>query len=261
MKNLTLLFCFLFFVNLNAQNLEIYHNDGNGDVNVTNGCIKRNVYSYNAWWISFHDIRIENISLTDTITIAVRRIVLKEECAENITNYCQLGGAAAVVYNFCPLFNDTLYYGTDDILPQTRETMQSGMSIYNIDTSTYQNYLTLRYVFFDVNNPSDSAYLDVHFEMDQQSPTTCAVTTSIDSKIDENLSLQIYPNPTSSSVKIKTRNNEQIDQLNLLNITGQTIKSFNPLLRKLDVSDINTGIYFVQVTTINKTITQKLTIQ
>ncbi|PCJ27667.1 MAG: hypothetical protein COA97_03350 [Flavobacteriales bacterium] len=69
--------------------------------------------------------------------------------------------------------------------------------------------------------------------------------------------LTIYPNPASQQITI---DNKQITiaSIEINDITGKLIKTINPTTNTVDVSDLPSGIYFLQITTANGTIiTQK----
>lgn len=65
---------------------------------------------------------------------------------------------------------------------------------------------------------------------------------------EENVGLNIFPNPTTDNIIIETSQNAEIE---ILNIEGQTIKYFisNEKITKIDVSGILSGMYFVKVKT------------
>ncbi|MCF6365122.1 MAG: T9SS type A sorting domain-containing protein [Bacteroidales bacterium] len=74
--------------------------------------------------------------------------------------------------------------------------------------------------------------------------------------------INIYPNPSSSGLfTIDTRNNTEINKIQVFNITGQNIfssennkgKNF-----KLDLSSFNSGIYFIEISTKTFTGTYKV---
>jgi len=91
-----------------------------------------------------------------------------------------------------------------------------------------------------------------------------AVYSSVDlegASIEEQLSasdISVYPNPAEQMVKISTP--EGADAVTVLNAIGQTVKTVqNPsALTSIDVSEYETGVYFVQVTKGGAKITKKL---
>jgi hypothetical protein len=84
---------------------------------------------------------------------------------------------------------------------------------------------------------------------------------SIDThKLEENI-LKIYPNPTSNFINIKNGNN--LNKINIYSISGQLVKSINsPVsLIKVDVRELNTGIYFIHLKNNKTSSTQKMIIE
>lgn len=87
-----------------------------------------------------------------------------------------------------------------------------------------------------------------------------AVTIITINEIDEN-SYKIYPNPTRQHVHIEGKN---IENIVIYNITGQPVKNNKPNGKDkttINVSNLKSGIYLVQIFNINgETIVKKLTI-
>lgn len=82
--------------------------------------------------------------------------------------------------------------------------------------------------------------------------------------VDEDLAqaFQLFPNPTSSILNIKWNSTETIASILIYDNLGRTVKeieateNFN---HQINVSELNTGLYVIQVNTINgKTFTQKI---
>jgi len=77
---------------------------------------------------------------------------------------------------------------------------------------------------------------------------TChQAATGIPENQEENILL--YPNPTSSILTLNT--SEQINSVNIIDITGKTVKTIASNSNTIDVSDLVKGIYFLQVQTDN----------
>lgn len=116
--------------------------------------------------------------------------------------------------------------------------------------------------FFAQNNPSltcievdDAAYADANFTKDATSTfsTDCATLSTSDFNLTQNIS--IYPNPTSSSVSISSAT--KILSLELYNLLGKRIlitKNSN----KLDLSNLNSGVYLVKIQTEKGETTKKI---
>ena len=64
----------------------------------------------------------------------------------------------------------------------------------------------------------------------------------------------VYPNPVKDMVTIKTK--ETINKITISNQLGQqvmTIDSFEPTNKRFDLTSLNKGLYFMNVTIANKT--------
>jgi hypothetical protein len=62
-------------------------------------------------------------------------------------------------------------------------------------------------------------------------------------------SIKLYPNPTSNYITIENNNPEQFLSIDLLDYSGKHIKSFDSNNTSINLSDLNPGIYLLQITT------------
>lgn len=80
---------------------------------------------------------------------------------------------------------------------------------------------------------------------------------SLDNLILNNTSL--FPNPATQSFEISTGNQfGNIQQVSVTDINGRVVKSFGTNQSSYDISDLNTGIYMVEIRTENGVETKKL---
>jgi PKD repeat protein len=68
--------------------------------------------------------------------------------------------------------------------------------------------------------------------------------------------VKIYPNPTSHQLSIIS-NQLNINEINIVDITGKSIKRITTDFDLVDVSNLTNGIYFIQLITEERTITKK----
>jgi len=71
----------------------------------------------------------------------------------------------------------------------------------------------------------------------------------------KSIELPIYPNPTTTQLTINTT--EQIKSINILDVSGKTVKIITPSNNTINVSDLTNGIYFLQIETENGIVTNR----
>jgi hypothetical protein len=62
-------------------------------------------------------------------------------------------------------------------------------------------------------------------------------------------SFSIYPNPAANVLNISNTNNFEIKNISVVDINGRVVKNQSGALTEINVSDLNTGIYFVTIET------------
>ena len=72
-----------------------------------------------------------------------------------------------------------------------------------------------------------------------------------------NKNIHVFPNPTKGLIHVKSNNRFDILEITLVNVFGTTIE-INPSNESIDLSDINTGIYFLSLKTSKGMITKKI---
>lgn len=75
--------------------------------------------------------------------------------------------------------------------------------------------------------------------------------------IEEETLLSIFPNPTENNLSVEC--SELIKMVTVIDISGQLIlnQEFNAFTTQIDVSDLSSGLYFIQITVGDKQITQQ----
>lgn len=90
--------------------------------------------------------------------------------------------------------------------------------------------------------------------------TSDSTTLSIaqESKLDKTQTVIVYPNPTSSLINLQS--NENIEQINLMDISGKIMHSeqLKTNVHQLNISALPSGIYFLKIKTDNTTETKKI---
>ena len=77
----------------------------------------------------------------------------------------------------------------------------------------------------------------------------------------EKMLFKIYPNPTKDKLIIENTENAVIESISIISIAGQVIKSFYPGELQLDISDIDTGVVFLRISSGKGDIIKKLIIE
>ncbi len=118
-----------------------------------------------------------------------------------------------------------------------------------------------RYVFFDIKNPTDSAWFNVVFSTKLTNSTG----------IDEEKGFKIYPNPATETVKIDFfESNETSSRINIFNIMGSKITSLHKLKNENSITwnltddtdnPIENGLYFCQFMLKNQSVTKKIMVK
>jgi hypothetical protein len=75
--------------------------------------------------------------------------------------------------------------------------------------------------------------------------------------------VEIYPNPSNGNITSDLGNNTNIVSITVIDINGKTVTSettSNDML-SLDLTEVENGIYFVQINTSNDVITKKISIR
>lgn len=83
------------------------------------------------------------------------------------------------------------------------------------------------------------------------------IPTSIEGRLIQ--PIQIYPNPSRGLLNIEYEG--VISNINILNMSGQTIKTFDGGINQINVSDWKKGVYLIKIHTPTKVFTQKLLLQ
>ena len=69
-------------------------------------------------------------------------------------------------------------------------------------------------------------------------------------KISSLKSLKVYPNPASAELNVEL-NGEKMESVKIISLNGQVALQASSLLNKINISELNAGIYFVEVKTNN----------
>lgn len=135
------------------------------------------------------------------------------------------------------------------------------MGIYPFED--YQNYSPYIHSGNDVIGPSVNS-----FEMSQRyTQMNLACVATIASIVTESVaeyesdSFNMYPNPAQNSLTL-TSTEQGVNNANITNVAGQIVKEFSfEGTIELDIRDLNSGVYFVNIKGDNNVITKKLLVR
>lgn len=128
-----------------------------------------------------------------------------------------------------------------------------------------QGYILLKLKTLSTLTTNDEvdAQADIYFDFNFPIITNVAntqFTNLSNNEFESELSISIYPNPAEDSISIDS--SSEIQHLRIYDIQGRMIESEtykdNALSRRLDVTTLSKGIYFLKVTTAEGEATQKL---
>lgn len=68
----------------------------------------------------------------------------------------------------------------------------------------------------------------------------------------------VFPNPTSSSLNIENNSNIAINATQITDINGRVVKEIKGMTNQINISELNTGVYFLKITTDQGTGTTKI---
>lgn len=73
--------------------------------------------------------------------------------------------------------------------------------------------------------------------------------------------LNIYPNPAKDHLYISNINKIRINSIIITDLTGKTVKDFNTATEIMDISSLNPGLYFVNISTCKDKIVKKIMVE
>ena len=173
-------------------------------------------------------------------------------------NGCSGADTVAVTIYDIPVVNlgiDTIICAGDSIL------LNAG--IY--DTYLWSTGETTQTIVVDTNGTglsTTAVYVQVTDSNSCVNNDTINLTFNICMGLENNYegAIKIYPNPTKGFVTIEGK---QISEINIINVTGQTIKKIavQNVINDIDLSSLSKGIYFVKIAICNKTIVKKIVLE
>ena len=172
----------------------------------------------------------------NTITAAVRRI---DEGYNNLTDL------NAICWLQC--------YGPGDSVSPTYITLEPGGSTTNFSGHVYPDIGAqpmegpIDYVFFDINNPTDSTRITIKYV------AKAGVTAVKDVAIN---SINLFPNPTTGIVQFDV--NIPVNSYEIYDLNGKLVQQDQVQSNSMNVADLKSGFYIIKATDGKKWYTSKL---
>jgi hypothetical protein len=218
---------------INAQNLAILDEDGN---NISNSTYHIDILPSSPT-IS-HNFGVENTSNMD---IPVNSVRYEDECTA--------GSGEFYCWSLClpPQTCGTNYErGMPIFLEVIANTVSPAPLAIDFDPSFgsdedgLEGTASYTYVLFDDNNPSDSVYVKVIYNI------SYAVGIN---EISENAISNVYPNPAQSQIQFDLNTNIDQAQFEIYSLVGQRVKQVNIENAQgkisIDIDDMVPGVYFL----------------
>lgn len=86
--------------------------------------------------------------------------------------------------------------------------------------------------------------------------TVNVVTASVDNHLAGSFS--VYPNPVKDVLNISNSAGAEINALTIVDINGRTVKQINSNVSQINISDLNAGVYFVNINSNEGSLTTKI---
>ena len=238
MKQIFPIIALIFLVSaVSAQSLVLKNTMGatinNGDTLV--------FYDSDSYALISEHIYVQNIS-SQAINVAAKKTELS--VTPNTINY----------YCWVNCYPSSIFYSLDTLNMPAGHTETSFTCDYEAEGHIGVSFI--RYTFWNTDNPNDSISFVAHYRV---GPSDVNINTS---ELPESAFSKAYPNPTKSAFFIDyDLTNIESAEIELLNVVGsvvrkQIITGLSGKIR-MDVSDLDNGIYFYNIIADDKKIISK----
>lgn len=184
------------------------------------------------------------------------QIIFAQHNSDAATGAAQFTEADANVYDFSDITN------ASDVNIMMRQGMDTGHTIDDwVAAATSNNGNPPNWTFSTTAGKTLPAIFEGYADLNTTYGalnTTQEVLSSNDFSISD---FRIYPNPANDFITIES-NTVQISSVNVYDVLGKNVLSQNELANnRLDVSNFDSGIYFVKISSEDASITKKIIIQ
>jgi len=116
-----------------------------------------------------------------------------------------------------------------------------------ISSESNEDYLNINYI-----TATGGSTADVYGGVDI-TPISFSVLSTQDVKLE---GVEIFPNPTRAAITINGA--KDIDYVEIVSITGERVQYIQNASENIDMSNLQAGVYFIKITTINGFVTKKI---
>ena len=82
-------------------------------------------------------------------------------------------------------------------------------------------------------------------------------STSIENISNTSSTLSVYPNPATDVLNISVSNGTKVNNVNIYNVSGKLVTTAKVTANQINISELNNGVYFIEVLTENGKLTTK----
>lgn len=220
-----------FSISVNAQSITIHDNNGNV---VTNDTVTFLIHPNDA--LVSHNFSITNET---NITMSIHSRRIENNCTENSEEYYCWSICLGAETCGTSFVRDMPY--ALDILSNTTTTIPLALDFDpspDDDIEGVEGLATYTYVMYNENNPTDSSYVVVNYNV------------SIAAKVDEydnNAISNVFPNPANNMINVQsTVDNARFEIYTLVGtkVNGEQIKTVNGKV-SIDVAHLPNGVYML----------------
>lgn len=224
--------------------------------NETINCL-RTYYSKTPYW---YDANLLKLGISDTLkninidVLSLQQLLGTKTISGSLVNN-STKSSIAEADNFFTDVNIILQNTTGDTLKAIAHCDESGFyKIQNIENGSYQlkidkpGYTMSSFHPIQITNLLDSL-TDINFEFLPDSTIEARNITSSPFYLKDNINMVIYPNPASQDINISFKSAPNIYFIELYNNLGQMVlqKQCTGQIEKLDLKNLNSGIYSLNI--------------
>lgn len=205
------------------------------------------------FYIGYNDALVNITSLDSLVTIGRDLFVVHNNSLNNITGLTKLDTIGRFL-----LINGNLVLNNIIGLENIDASTISGLEIHDNNSlsecaiKSICEYLEINTVALGIYNNTNGC------NSDDEVLEVCMVGNPFSFKKDN--SVIVYPNPARNEITLRNTSNNFVNKVVILNMHGQQVKEIYHLQNKIDISNLEKGMYIIEITIENIVIQKKLII-